>query len=198
MLKTFSIRCALLVVALSLCSCGNQEQSNLGANQAGPSPAASQSGPQKIKLTSAAFIDGAAIPSPYTCEGANVSPPLAWDTLPASARTLALIADDPDAPGGTWTHWVYFNLPASVKALTENVPAEERPAVGGMQGANDFRKTGYGGPCPPSGTHRYFFKLYALDTALSLASGATKDQVLKAMQGHIVAEGQLIGTYSKR
>lgn len=151
----------------------------------------------KITLTSAAFEDGGMIPSRFTCDGADVSPPLAWAPVPDNAISLALIADDPDAPGKTWVHWVLYNLPASVKELPENVPPQATLASGALQGTNDFRKTGYGGPCPPGGTHRYYFKLYALDAMLDLSAGATKDQLLKAMEGHILAEGQLMGRYSR-
>jgi Raf kinase inhibitor-like YbhB/YbcL family protein len=151
----------------------------------------------RLKVTSAAFAEGAAISSEYTCDGRNVSPPLAWDGVPANAKTLALIADDPDAPRGVWTHWVVFNLPASERGLAEAVPATETLADGAKQGKNDFGNAGYGGPCPPTGTHRYYFKLYALDRALSLPSGATKDQLLKAIEGHVVAEGELMGRYQR-
>ena len=150
-----------------------------------------------IKLTSAAFQDGGMIPKQYTCDGANISPPLRWDGVPEKARTLALIVDDPDAPAKTWVHWIVFNLPASARELTENVPQQQSIMGSGIQGTNDFKKSGYGGPCPPKGTHRYFFKLYALDTELQLDARATKDQLLKAMEGHIIAQGQLMGQYSR-
>ena len=150
-----------------------------------------------IKVTSAAFNDGEMIPSKYTCDGANVSPPLSWSGVPANAKTLALICDDPDAPGKTWVHWVVYDLPASTSSLPENVSKEENLAAGGKQGTTDFKKIGYGGPCPPSGTHRYYFKIYALDVFTSLNPGATKDQLLKAMEGHIVAQGQLMGKYKR-
>jgi Raf kinase inhibitor-like YbhB/YbcL family protein len=150
-----------------------------------------------IQLTSTAFKDGQSIPRGYTCDGANVSPPLEWTGVPKTAKTLALITDDPDAPSGTFVHWVLFNLPADGLGLIENTPQTETLKGGGMQGKNGFEKIGYGGPCPPSGTHRYFFKLYALDAELSLKAGATKAEVEKAMQGHIVAQAQLMGTYSR-
>lgn len=137
------------------------------------------------------------IPREFTCEGANQSPPLAWGSVPENTKSLALIVDDPDAPGKTWVHWVAFNIPASLKELPQNIPPQETIAGGGHQGTNDFPKVGYGGPCPPSGLHRYFFKLYALDTELPLDSSATKDQLLKAMEGHVLAEGQLMGKYRK-
>ncbi|MDT5123135.1 MAG: hypothetical protein QOC96_2617 [Acidobacteriota bacterium] len=150
----------------------------------------------EMKVTSLAFQDGGMIPPQYTCTGANISPPLAWNSVPEKTKSLALITDDPDAPGKTWVHWIAFNLPASARELPENVPAQES-LNGGKQGTNDFKKVGYGGPCPPSGTHRYYFKLYALDTNLTLDSSATKDQLLKAMEGHVLGEGQLMGKYQK-
>lgn len=169
-----------------------------------PQPAAQQPNVNKpkedkmeIKLTSAAFKEGQPIPRAYTCDGVNVSPPLEWSGVPANAKTLAIVCDDPDAPAGTWVHWVLYNLPASNIGLVENVPTTENLKAGGFQSTNDFEKIGYGGPCPPGGTHRYFFKLYALDGELSLPAGATKAETLKAMEGHIVAQTQLMGTYSR-
>ncbi|HEX6290663.1 MAG TPA: YbhB/YbcL family Raf kinase inhibitor-like protein [Herpetosiphonaceae bacterium] len=153
---------------------------------------------QTMTVTSAAFSAHAAIPSQYTCDGTNISPPLAWSGAPSGTQSFALIADDPDAPRGTWVHWVLYNLPASVTQLPENIPALRSLDNGARHGTNDFRKLGYGGPCPPSGSHRYFFKLYALDTQLSLEGGATKQQLLQAMEGHILAQGELIGTYQRR
>jgi hypothetical protein len=151
-----------------------------------------------IKVVSSAFQEGGMIPADYTCDGKNISPPLSWSGIPEKAVTLALICDDPDAPVGTWVHWVLYNLPASVKELPAGVPPEERLASGAVQGKNDFRKVGYGGPCPPGGTHHYYFKLYALDKALELKPGAIKKELLKAMEGHILAEGQLMGRYKRR
>ena len=150
-----------------------------------------------IKLTSTAFQPDGMIPAKYTCDGANVSPPLEWSGVPEATKSLALICDDPDAPGKTWVHWVVFNLPASKTSLPENVPPQETIASGGKQGTNDFKKIGYGGPCPPSGTHRYFFKIYALDTELKLDSKTTKDQLSQAMKDHLLAQGELIGRYKK-
>lgn len=150
-----------------------------------------------IRLTSTAFTDGGTIPKKYTCDGADVSPPLAWDNVPEGTKSFALICDDPDAPMGTWVHWVLFNLPADTRNLPEAVPPDKELSNGARQGTNDFRKIGYGGPCPPSGTHRYYFKLYALDTLLDLPAGASKAQLLKAMEGHVLAEGQLMGRYSR-
>lgn len=151
----------------------------------------------EIKVTSPAFKEGQPIPGAYTCDGANVSPPLEWSGVPKNAKTLAIICYDPDAPAGTWVHWVLFNLPADKTGLVENTQATETLSGGGMQGTNDFKKIGYGGPCPPSGTHHYFFKLYVLDAELSLKPGATKAELEKATAGHIVTVGQLMGTYSR-
>lgn len=150
-----------------------------------------------IRVTSTAFTDGGTIPQKYTCDGADVSPPLAWDNVPEGTKSFALICDDPDAPMGTWVHWVLFNLPADTHNLPEAVPPDKELSNGARQGTNDFRKIGYGGPCPPSGTHRYYFKLYALDTLLDLPAGVSKAQLLKAMEGHVLAEGQLMGRYSR-
>lgn len=151
----------------------------------------------QIKLTSAVFAEGGAIPAEYTCDGRDMSPPLAWSGVPAGAKTLALVADDPDAPRGTWVHWVLYDLAAGVRELAAGQPATEMLADGAKQGRNDFGRAGYGGPCPPSGTHRYYFKLYALDAELALPPGATKEQLLKAMAGHIIAEGQLMARYGR-
>lgn len=150
-----------------------------------------------ITLTSSAFEEGGMIPRKYTCDDIDVSPPLAWDAVPDGTKSLALICDDPDAPVGTWVHWVVFNIPSEVYDLAENQPHEETLPNGATQGRNDFRNIGYGGPCPPSGTHRYFFKLYALDTLLDLKPGATKKDLLKAMEGHILAQAQLMGRYRR-
>ena len=137
------------------------------------------------------------IPQEFTHDGANVSPPLQWSSVPEKTKSLALIVDDPDAPGKPWVHWIAFNLPPTMKELPANVPPQETIPGGGRQGMNDFSKVGYGGPQPPSGAHRYYFKLYALDTELNLDSSATKDQLLKAMDGHVLAEGQLMGKYQR-
>jgi Raf kinase inhibitor-like YbhB/YbcL family protein len=152
---------------------------------------------QAFILTSPAFGEGQAIPSPYTCDGQDVSPPLVWTDPPAGTKSLALIADDPDAPGKTWVHWVLFNMPESLRGLPEAVPAERRLPDGSAQGVNDSGGIGYGGPCPPSGVHRYHFKLYALDAPLSLAAEATKRQVESAMNGHVLAQTQLVGIYQR-
>jgi len=150
-----------------------------------------------MQLTSTAFGEGATIPQKYTGDGADVSPPLTWSGAPEGTQSFALICDDPDAPRGTWVHWVLSNLPADQKDLPEG--ASSTLPSGARQGKNDFGKTGYGGPAPPPGKpHRYFFKLYALKSALDLAAGATKQQLEKAMKDHILAQAQLMGKYGRK
>jgi Raf kinase inhibitor-like YbhB/YbcL family protein len=168
------------------------------ANAQEPGKGDSSMAEKSMKVESAAFREGGMIPERYTCDGEDVSPPLSWTAVPSGTNSLALIADDPDAPGRTWVHWVLFDLPADSKGLPENVPPEKTPSVGGNQGKNDFGRIGYGGPCPPGGTHRYFFKLFALDTRLGLEPGIGKQDLLKAMEGHVLAEGQLMGKYRRR
>lgn len=155
-----------------------------------------------IHIESQAFTSGGSIPKLYTCDGKDVSPPLTWSGIPEHTRSLALICEDPDAPRGTWTHWVLFDLPASVGGLGEGLPGQERVKVTAdgataLQGKNDFGKTGYGGPCPPRGTHHYFFKIYALDAVLSLGPKTTRQDLLHSIKGHVMAEGELMGTYSR-
>lgn len=150
-----------------------------------------------ISLTSSAFQQNQPIPADYSCKGRDVSPALDWGEPPSATKSFALIMDDPDAPMGTWVHWVIFNIPAGSRGLAEGVPAGGKLADGSLQGNNSSRNQGYNGPCPPSGTHRYFFKLYALDLVLDLNAGATKEQLLAAMQGHILAQGELMGTFGK-
>lgn len=152
----------------------------------------------KLQIKSTAFEEGGTIPEKYTCDGEDVSPPLSWTSPPKGTKGLVLICDDPDAPMGTWVHWVLFGLSPDTSALPEGVPAQKVIPGGAKQGINDFHKIGYGGPCPPKGpAHRYFFKLYALDSELDLSAGATKEEVLKAMEEHILAEGQLVSRYSR-
>ena len=150
-----------------------------------------------LEMSSSAFSEGEMIPTRYTCDGPDVSPDLSWSGVPETAKSLALICDDPDAPMGTWVHWVLFNIPSGASGLPAEIPSVAALESGARHGTNDFRRLGYGGPCPPGGTHRYFFKLYALDTELNLDSGITKDQLLEAMQDHILAEAQLMGKYSR-
>jgi hypothetical protein len=160
-------------------------------------PAATVAGGVTMKLTSSAFAEGAMIPVKYTCDGEDISPSLAWTDVPGGARALILICEDPDAPAGTWVHWVAFNLAPDMGGLPEGVPPDKTLKTDGVQGTNSWRRIGYGGPCPPGGTHRYYFKLYALDNTLSLASNATAKDVQAAMRGHILAEAQLMGRYKR-
>ena len=151
----------------------------------------------EIEIKSSAFENEGMIPRKYTCDGEDISPPLSWGAVPEETKSLALICDDPDAPLGTFVHWVIFNIPPDIHELPEAVPSQNILKNGAKQGKNDFGNFGYGGPCPPFGTHRYYFKLYALDTMLDLEPGIKKKQLLKAMEGHILAEGQLMGKYKR-
>jgi Raf kinase inhibitor-like YbhB/YbcL family protein len=151
-----------------------------------------------IEMTSPAFQDGGTIPRQYTCEGEDISPPLNWGPVPDGTQSLALIVDDPDSAAGAFAHWVLYDLPADVQGLPENLPRDKTFPVGGEQGVNDFDVLGYRGPCPPSGTHRYFFKLYALDTKTNLPPGATRERLLDAMEGHVLAQGQIMGRYRRQ
>ncbi len=149
-------------------------------------------------LKSSAFTAEDSIPKKHTCDGPDLSPALAWGQPPAGTQSLGLIMDDPDAPVGTWVHWVLYDLPATARELPEGVPKQEELSNGARQGRNDFRRIGYGGPCPPpGGPHRYFFKLYALDTKTNLKPGATKAELEKAMQGHILGKTELMGRYKR-
>lgn len=174
----------VLCLALSLC---------------GLARAADNPGKGVMQLSSTAFADGQPIPVKYTCDKENVSPPLKWSGVPAEAKSLALIADDPDAPVGTWVHWVLYDLPATASELSEGLPKGQYVPGGAKQGLNDFKHLGYGGPCPPPGNpHRYYFKLYALDSLLELKPGATKKEVEGAIQKHTLAQTQLMGTYKRK
>lgn len=146
-----------------------------------------------IKLSSPAFLAGQAIPKKYTCDGQNINPSLAIENVPSQAKSLALIVDDPDAPGGTFNHWLVFNIEPSTIEIQENNSPQD-----GILGTNDFGKIGYGGPCPPSGQHRYFFRLFALDTKLDIAQGVKRGELENAMQNHILDKTELFGTYSRQ
>ncbi len=148
-------------------------------------------------LSSSAFTNGSAIPPRYSCKGQDVSPQLAWSDPPAGTQSFALIMDDPDAPAGTWVHWIIFNIPGVARGLSEGIPADKVLLDGSLQGITSAHSSGFHGPCPPSGTHRYFFKLYALDTTLKLSNNADKNQLLQAMEGHILTQTELMGTFSK-
>jgi Raf kinase inhibitor-like YbhB/YbcL family protein len=151
----------------------------------------------KMEIKSSAFKEGANIPWKYTCDSIDISPQLEWSQVPENTKTFALICDDPDTTMAAWVHWVLFNLPGNIPELPENVPKVEVLKNGARQGKNDFGKIGYGGPCPPGGTHRYYFRIYALNKELDSESGITKKELLKAMEGHILCEGQLMGRYKR-
>ena len=151
-----------------------------------------------IRLTSSAFTEGSAIPTTHTCDGEDVSPPLAWSGIPEGTGSIALVADDPDAPRGTWVHWVLYAIPPEVTEIPGGLSDAKEISARAKHGNNDFKRPEYGGPCPPRGkAHRYFFKLYALDGEIELESGARKADLLRAMEGHILAEGRLMGTYRR-
>ncbi|RUR86101.1 hypothetical protein PCC6912_09260 [Chlorogloeopsis fritschii PCC 6912] len=151
-----------------------------------------------MKLASSVLEENDFIPAKYTCDGADISPALSWDEPPPGTESFALIVDDPDAPRRTFVHWVLYDIPATVRQLSEQIATVKTLSNGGVQGKNDFGNLGYGGPCPPSGTHRYFFKLYALDKKLGLQPGATKNQLEAAMEGHILATAELVGRYQRQ
>jgi len=146
----------------------------------------------KLEVSSTAFKENTSIPKKYTCDGKDINPPLTIENVPPGTKSLALIVDDPDAPMGIWVHWVLWNIDPKTREIKENSVPQ-----GAIQGINDFGKSSYGGPCPPSGTHRYFFKAYALDTVLNLPQNSRKADLEKAMKGHILGQGQLMGTYKK-
>ncbi len=152
-----------------------------------------------IQLSSNAFQEGDPIPTKYSCDGNNASPDLRWSAVPPEARSLTLICEDPDAPSGLFTHWLVYNILPTITELAEDLPITEKLANSSLQGRNDFKNIGYGGPCPPKDTeHRYFFRLLALDKELALQGGANREEVLHAMEGHILAEGQLMGKYQRK
>lgn len=148
-----------------------------------------------MKISSPAFAHNTLIPSKYTCDGNNISPPLVFNDIPANTKALALIVDDPDAPGGIWTHWMLYNLSPTIKSLPENITTYPS---GTLIGKNSWQEMAYGGPCPPSDTHRYFFKLYALDEILPLTSGLTNDELVQKMSKHVITQAELVGLYQKQ
>jgi Raf kinase inhibitor-like YbhB/YbcL family protein len=161
-------------------------------------PFAKGEGNMTFNISSSSFSQGGEIPRKFTCDAADVSPELTWTAPPAGTQSFALIADDPDAPVGTWTHWVLYDLPPQTTTLPEGVSKVDEVPGGGRQGRNDFRRIGYGGPCPPAGKpHRYFFKLYALDRMLNLSPGSSKQEVEQAMQSHILGKAELLGMYQR-
>jgi len=179
----------LITVGTVFVSCGKKKQE--------ASKPSGESKMEKITVTSSAFEQGQTIPSKYTCDGEDISPPLAFEGIPEGTKSIALISDDPDAPMGTWVHWVLYNLPGDTRELPEAMPKDATLPNGAKQGLTDFGVPGYGGPCPPSGIHRYFFKVYALDTVSEIDGFADKKKLLSVMEGHIIGEGQLMGKYKR-
>jgi Raf kinase inhibitor-like YbhB/YbcL family protein len=176
---------SLLMIAFAGCGDGDDDNGTTGPTTA-------------FVISSTAFSSGATIPVQYTCDGTNISPPLQWSRAPEGTQSLALIVDDPDAPGGTFVHWVLFNIPATTSSLGEGASPGGALPAGSVEGENFFGNQNYGGPCPPQGeNHRYYFRLYALDTMLNLAAGAARDDVDQAMSGRILAQAELMGRYAR-
>lgn len=177
-MRELSIGCLVALAAITISAQGREDAS--------------------MKLTSSAFAAGAPLPSQYTCKGNDVSPALEWSGAPGHTASFAIIMDDPDAPSGTWVHWVMWNIPQRTHSLREGVPRNEKVDDGSRQGRNSFGKVGYNGPCPPPGqTHRYFFRIYALDQSLNLQPGASRSELDGAMRGHILAQGEYQGTFHR-
>lgn len=180
-----------LSMAISVEGQSNKKKENQNSKKEGK-------GRMDLEITNDIFNEGEIIPDKYTCSGEDISPPLNWSDVPEAAQSLALICDDPDAPGQTWVHWVIYNIPVDSDSLNENVPTDKKLKNGILQGENDFGQIGYGGPCPPPGpAHRYLFKLYALDKKVDLSPGASKEDLLDTMEGHIIAQDKLMGKFSK-
>jgi len=185
-----AVAIAIIAAAAFACGCGKGNEE---------APAEPTRTPVAFVLSSQAFATGGSIPARYTCDGEDISPPLSWSSAPAGTVSYGLVVDDPDAPGGTFTHWLLVNLPTGSQALPEGLASAERLESGAVQGKNDFGKIGYGGPCPPQGkAHRYRFTAYALDTTLDLRPGASKKQALEAMEEHVLGKTVLEGTYQRR
>ncbi|PWT84812.1 MAG: YbhB/YbcL family Raf kinase inhibitor-like protein [Acidobacteria bacterium] len=180
-----AINASLLLLLLATAACRHSETSVAASVAA------------TLVLSSTSFQGGGKIPSQYTCDGADTSPQLSWPAPPSGTKSLALIVTDPDAPVGTFVHWVLYDIPASTRELPAGVPKQGQLSDNSRQGKNDFGKSGYGGPCPPSGAHHYVFTLYALDTTLGLPPGATRAQIESAIKGHILARGELVGLYNR-
>jgi Raf kinase inhibitor-like YbhB/YbcL family protein len=176
-----SVKTELLIIIILLAAgCISKEENNM----------------ENISISAEEFKEGETIPDEFTCEGKDISPSLSWKGIPAGTKSIALIMDDPDAPGGTFVHWVLYNMPAETQKLPKAMPLNLTD--GSMHGMTNFGRPGYGGPCPPPGKpHRYYFKIYALDTKLNLPPGASKNQVESAMKGHIIAKGELMGKYKR-
>jgi Raf kinase inhibitor-like YbhB/YbcL family protein len=198
------IRRAAIVALCALSACARERQAGQGsgadtaASGATPAKETGTAATPRLVVTSDAFNDGATMPKEFTCDGENVSPPLRWSGVPAEARSIALLCEDPDAPGGLWTHWTVWSLPVGSDKTVVGL-ARGAGASGGAayQGRNDFGKPGYGGPCPPGGTHHYIFRVYALDTVLKPSGDGSRRELLTAMEGHVLAGGELVGMYGR-
>ncbi len=177
-----------------IAACQGDKRAEIGGQEAIAESSQDDVMPQ-IKLTSSAFIHEGMIPARYTCDGDDISPEIAWSNYPKGTKSMALICDDPDAPGGTWVHWVAYNIPPADSSLSAKMLADCEQC---LQGRNSWGNNSYGGPCPPGGTHRYFFKIYALDTMLDLEAGATKEKLLEAIEGHVLGMGELMGRYQRQ
>ncbi len=191
--RAFATLSLVVTVMLALVACSDEDETDSTPDNSVQEGQTTMT----FEITSTAFEDGQAIPARYTCTGEDISPPLALSNIPDGTASIALIMDDPDAPGRTWVHWVVFNLPGDTTTIPEAVTSAGDLPGSAIQGKNTWGRNDYGGPCPPRGEHRYFFKAYALDTMLALDTSATKADVLAAMEGHILAEAQLMGTYEK-
>jgi Raf kinase inhibitor-like YbhB/YbcL family protein len=190
------------LVSVLLSACGDDYSSTQKTTPSSTRPAAetahATSPPTAINVRSEAFAHGDPIPERFTCEGDNVSPALSWSALPEATRSLVLVMDDPDAPGGTFTHWVVYDLPPTATSLPEGIGVRESPSVGGTLGTNDYPRSGYSGPCPPTGeSHRYVFRIYALDRVLGIAPGLPARHLPAAIEGHVLAQGELTGTFGR-
>jgi len=188
-MKKMALLAALLSLACAVNACGPREPT-------ATLPAGAAAGGADFELTSSTFAPGEAIPAKYTCQGGDISPPVQWSNPPPGTQAFVLFVDDPD--GGDWVHWSLYNLPANATSLPEALPTDPELPDGSRQGQNGWGKLGYGGPCPPSGTHHYVFTLYALDAPLDLKAGAAKETLFKAMQEHLLAQTLMVGLYSKR
>jgi len=196
--KKLALAALALIVIVGVSARSQNEQTNNTDSQSNK-PLIKEDTLAQFVISTSAFAEGELVPVKHTCDGQDISPALKWTAPPEGAKSLALICDDPDAPGGTWVHWVLFNMPPDIRELTEGVTISKIAALkGAMEGSNDFGKIAYGGPCPPRGpAHRYFFKLYALDIMLALKKGATKADIEKAMAGHILTQAQIMGKYKR-
>lgn len=194
MVRRFTTLAVVIVSLMAILPACQTTSPTNQSKQADPTPIPTTA---KLTLSSPSFVEGSAIPVRFTCDGENISPALAWGPAPAGTQTWALIMEDPDAPGGIWSHWVALNIPASINSLGENQPHTGALPNGGQQVMNDFKRPGYGGPCPPSGTHRYVFRLYALDMSLPIGAVVDRKELLDAMKGRILAEASLTATYHR-